>query len=154
MATTSERADTVALPKINELFDHNPDIVTTFSALHRISAEVLPLALAGLPYGTHQWADDYGLIAGEGDQLHLTEAGQAVAAAAAEREPEPYADISFEDLSVQTRQTIEELRRRSPELALATPRRQPVEQPSQLIARLREAGRELVRGGPADHAGR
>jgi hypothetical protein len=153
MPTTSERSDTVALPNIPELFEYNPDTVTTFAALHRISAEVLPLALAGLPYGTRQWADDLGLIGGEGDQLHLTEAGQAVAAAAAEREPEPYADVTFEELSAQTRQTIEELRRRSPELALATPHRQPVEQPSQLIARLREAGRELFHGG-AEHAGR
>ena len=62
MATTSERSDTVALPNITELFEYNPDTVTTFAALHRISAEVLPLALAGLPYGTRQWADDLGLI--------------------------------------------------------------------------------------------
>jgi hypothetical protein len=35
--------------------------------------------------------------------------------------------------------TIEELRRHSPELALATPRRKPVEEPSTLTLRLRLA---------------
>ncbi len=153
MTTSSERSKTVAQPNIQELIEYNPDIVTTFAALHRISGEVLPLALAGLPYGTRCWADGYGLIAGEGDQLHLTEAGQSLAAAASERDPEPYADVSFEELSAQTRQTIEELRRSSPKLALATPHRQPVEQPSRLVVRLREAGRELFHGG-AEHAGR
>lgn len=154
MPTISERTDTVALPDIEELFEHNPDTVTTFAALHRISVEVLPLALAGLSYGTRCWADDYGLIAGEGNDLHLTEAGREVAAAASEREPEPYADVSVDELSAQTRQAIEELRRHSPELALAKPHRQPVEQPSQLAARVRRAGRELFRGSPAEHAGR
>jgi hypothetical protein len=76
---------------------------------------VLPFALAGLPYRTRCWADDYGLFTGEDDELHLTEVGREVAAAAAERELEPYADVSVEALSEQTRQTIGELRRSYPE---------------------------------------
>ena len=148
---TRERNETIALPDIDQLFEFNPDTVTTFAALHRISPEVLPLALAGLPYGTSQWAEQCGLIEGEGDQLQLTEAGRAVAAAAAEREPEPYADVSFAELSAQTQQRLEELRQEEPEFVLATPQRQPVEQRSQLMNRLREAGRELF-GGHAEHA--
>jgi hypothetical protein len=53
--------------------------------------------------------------------------------------PEPYADVSLDELCEQTRMTIEELRRHSPELALATPRRKPVEEPSTLTLRLRLA---------------
>ena len=89
----------VALPQMDELFRLNPDTVTPFAALYRISAELRPLALAGLPYGTRCWAEELGLIAGEDDGLYLTEAGQTVAAAAALREPEPYANVSFAELA-------------------------------------------------------
>jgi hypothetical protein len=111
-----------------------------------------PLALAGLPYGTRCWADELGLIAGKGDDLYLTEDGQAVAAAAAERQPEPYADVSFADLDAQTEQTRQRLRERAPEVLPASPSRRTHKQPVHLFARVRAVGHQLF-GGHAEHAG-
>jgi hypothetical protein len=125
---------------LNQLFDSNPDVVTVFSALQRISPELRPLALAGLPYGTRNWADTYGLIDGSDDKLELTAAGQMVAAAAAARKPKPYADVSLEDLGTRTQEAIDARRRDAGAEELETPTQLPVEEPSQLVLRLQHAG--------------
>jgi hypothetical protein len=143
MPTASGRSETVQELTPEQLLELNPDMKTPFAALHRISTELLPLALAGLAAGTRSWARVEGLVAGEDDGLCLSEKGQAVAAAAAAMVPEPYADVSLEELSEQTRRRIAELRHRTGDQALETPKRQPVEQPSTLVLRLREVGHGL-----------
>lgn len=118
------------------------DVTTAFAALHRSSPEFLSLALAGLPRGTRIWAENYGLLARAGEELILSEAGRELAAAAAERVPEPYADVTLDDLLDRTRGTIARLRERD-HVEIETPRRQRLAPAASATLRLRLAGHHL-----------
>lgn len=119
------------------------DVTTAFAALHRSSPEFLSLALAGLPRGTRIWAESYDLLARSGEELTLSEAGRELAAAAAERVPEPYADITLDDLLARTRETIARLRERD-DVEIQTPRRERLEPATSATLRLRLAGHHLA----------
>jgi hypothetical protein len=90
-----------------------PDI-ETLAALADAPTGVAELAFNAFPEGTRAWAITYGLATEESDgTLAITDLGRKAVELAAERCPQPYRDISLEDVMASTQQAIDELVERS-----------------------------------------
>jgi hypothetical protein len=86
------------------------DLITSLAALHGAPAGVAELAFAAFPEGTRSMLQAYGLMReAPGEGVTITGEGRAAIAAAAQQIPEPYEDVSLDELSGSTRAALEEL---------------------------------------------
>jgi hypothetical protein len=117
-----------------------PDLVTSLAALHGAPAGVAELAFAAFPTGTRSTLQAYGLMQESlGEGITITNEGRAAILAASQQIPEPYEDVSLDELSTSTRAALDELiaagsgvRIREPEMHFETM--------GQPISRIREMG--------------
>jgi hypothetical protein len=129
--------------KLEELIEHlGGEELAAMATLDRTTPEFVPLALAGLPRGMRAWAQTYGLITQAGAEFALTDRGRQVVAAAASLMPEPYADVTLDDMLAQTRQAVARLSAQST-VQIATPGRDYPAAASPVGRKARNVGRQL-----------
>jgi hypothetical protein len=139
MSTTKQNVDLTAEELVTRL---GGEELMAMATLARGGPDFVPLALAGLPRGMQAWAETYGLITRAGAELALTGRGREVAAAAASKVPEPYADVTLDDLLAQTREAVERLSIHS-SAKIAPPQRDQLAATTPVARRARGLGRQM-----------
>jgi hypothetical protein len=88
----------------------HPDDIEALAALRGAPTGVAELAFSAFPSGTRDWLVTYGLAVGQADgTLAVTDLGREAIEQAATQCPEPYGDLSLEDLRASTRKALEVL---------------------------------------------
>ncbi len=104
IATPAATAGEQTIEKLDQ------DLVTSLAALHGAPAGVAELAFAAFPEGTRSTLEAYGLMRDSpGEGITIPDKGRAAIAAAAQQIPEPYQDVSLDELSASTRAALAEL---------------------------------------------
>ncbi len=106
-----ERAATSQTTPVDEIVNAmEGHVVEGLAALAGAPAGVAELAFNAFPAGTRAWVLTYGLATEEGDgSLAITDVGRQAIELAAKRCPQPYRDVSLEDVMASTQQAIGEL---------------------------------------------
>jgi hypothetical protein len=148
-AVEAQEAQDLRLEDVIERMD-TADL-EALAALAGAPAGVAELAFSAFPPGTRLWMLTYGLAEEDKEgQLLITDRGWRAIELASERCPEPYADVSLEDVMASTLEAINQLVARSGvrvrEPAALPPRAAPTSSP-------RQAGRAIA-SSVFDSAGR
>lgn len=113
--TRTQSMTTGVTTPAKEVLDHiGPNNLLALSALAGAPAGVAELAFNAFPDGTRDLMTTYGLARAQSDgTLVITDLGHQAIAAAAERCPEPYQDVSLDDVMASTKKAIDELAQKS-----------------------------------------